>query len=95
MFVGDISVLVNDGIHEFCRKRTAHKVVEVGIYTIDNIAVEIVERLSYFRDADYVGPLSVTYEGGIGSAFEGEELVAVERNLEVAVPVEIAGNAML
>ena len=40
-------------------------IIQVLIYTLDLVAVEVVERFADFGNADHITPLAVTYECSI------------------------------
>ena len=77
-----------------CCLRRVFDILKRFVYALDYISVEVVERLADLRYADNVAPLSVTYDAGSSSSAESLEGVAVERDLEVAVLLEVASERM-
>ena len=66
-----------------------HNILEVLVNAHDLVAVEVVEGLTDLGHGNDIVPLAVTYELSVGTAVQGDELVLVEGNLEVAVPAEV------
>ena len=66
-------------------------IVEVLVHARDLIAVEAVQGLADFGHAHDIVPLSVTDELRVLGTVQGDELVLVEGDLEVALPLEIPG----
>ena len=64
------------------------------IYTISDITIEVIQRLSYFRYRHHVAPLSVADDAGCRRAGETLQLVLVEGNLELCVPLEFTYERM-
>ena len=73
----------------FLRLRGILDVLQGLVHAFHDIAVEVVQGLADLGHGNDVAPLAVAHELCVGGTVQGDELVPVEGNLEIAVPAEV------